>query len=216
LAAAVAAQVKRFIPSDFSLDFTKTTPGNNRNLDLRREFHAKLDQSGIEWTSILCGGFMELVMSPESPFINDRFHRCMHFGPADQKLDFSLIPDVAAYTALVAADPNPTPKYLRIAGDVFTMRELAETVTRVKSRKYTTMWLGNVNFLRIITSILKFFIGGVEDKLLPPWQGMQYLENMVSGVGKLEPLDNERYPEMRWTSMEMALKNKSAEEAKSK
>jgi hypothetical protein len=41
---------------------------------------------------------------------------------------------------------------------------------------------------------MKFFIGGVEDKLFSPWQGMQYLENMISGKGKLEPLDNDRYP----------------------
>jgi putative NADH-flavin reductase len=34
LDAAVAAEVQRFIPSDFSLDFTKTAPGSNRNLDL--------------------------------------------------------------------------------------------------------------------------------------------------------------------------------------
>lgn len=61
LDAAVKAKVNRFIPSDFSLDFTKCEPGSNRNLDLRREFHAKLDASGIQWTSVLNGAFMELV-----------------------------------------------------------------------------------------------------------------------------------------------------------
>jgi hypothetical protein len=55
LEAAVAAKVPRFIPSDFSLDLTKTKPGSNRNLDLRREFHAQLEGSGIAWTSILNG-----------------------------------------------------------------------------------------------------------------------------------------------------------------
>jgi uncharacterized protein YbjT (DUF2867 family) len=34
LNAAVAAKVPRFIPSDFALDFTKTAPSSNRNLDL--------------------------------------------------------------------------------------------------------------------------------------------------------------------------------------
>jgi saccharopine dehydrogenase-like NADP-dependent oxidoreductase len=52
LNAAVAAKVPRFIPSDYSLDFTKTAPGSNRNLDLRRDFHAKLDESGIKWNSL--------------------------------------------------------------------------------------------------------------------------------------------------------------------
>jgi len=157
-----------------------------------------------------------LVLDPAMPLINDKWNRCMHFGSPDQKLDFTLIPDVAAYTALVAADPNPTPKILRIAGDTFTMRELAEIVTRVRGKKYTTMWTGSVGFLRIMISIMKFLIGGVEDKIFPPWQGMQYLENMVSGKGKLDPLDNARYPEMEWTTIEMALRNKDAETAKSK
>ena len=72
LNAAVAAKVPRFIPSDFALDFTKTAPGSNRNLDLRREFHAKLDESGIKWTGILNGGFMELLISGKLPLINDK------------------------------------------------------------------------------------------------------------------------------------------------
>src|ERR1019366_6842158 len=36
LDAAIKAGVPRFIPSDYSIDFTKFPPGENRNLDLRR------------------------------------------------------------------------------------------------------------------------------------------------------------------------------------
>jgi len=215
LNAAVAAKVPRFIPSDFSLDFTKTAPGSNRNLDLRREFHAKLDESGIKWTGIQNGGFMELLVSGQLPLINDKWHRILYIGSADQKLDFTTVPDVAAYTAAVAADPNPTPKILRIAGDSFNSKDLAAIVSRVRGQKYTTLWMGSVGLLRMMIPILKFFIGGVEDKLLPPWQGMQYLENMISGKGQLDPLDNDRYPELVWTTVEQALKDIDAEKAKS-
>ena len=38
LDAAVKAGAPRFIPSDYSANFTKTRPGDNRNFDLRREF----------------------------------------------------------------------------------------------------------------------------------------------------------------------------------
>lgn len=68
----VAAKVPRFILSDFALDFTKTAPGSNRNLDLRREFYMKLDESGIKWTGILIGGFIELLTSGQTPIINDK------------------------------------------------------------------------------------------------------------------------------------------------
>src|SRR6266403_1913140 len=43
LEAALAARIPRFIPSDFSMDFRTLPAGENRNLDLRREFHQRLD-----------------------------------------------------------------------------------------------------------------------------------------------------------------------------
>ncbi|KAK8910376.1 hypothetical protein ACHAPF_008493 [Botrytis cinerea] len=216
LEASVAANVQRFIPSDFSLDFTKTTPGSNRNLDLRREFHSKLDASGIRWTSVLNGGFMELLIGGQMPVINDKWHRILYFGNVDQKQDYTTIPDVAAYTAAVAADPNPTPKFLRIAGSSFNAKELAAIVTKVRGEQYKPMWTGSVGFLRGIISVLKFVIGGEETKIMPPWQGMQYMENILSGKGKLDPLDNDRYPDLKWTTVEKALAAADAEKKKNK
>lgn len=180
LQASVAAKVGRFIPSDFALDFTKCTPGSNRNLDLRREFHAELDKSGISWTGILNGGFMGLVTSGQLPLINDKWKRIMYFGSPDQMLDLTTVPDVATFTAAVATDPKPTPRILRIAGDSFSANTLAALVTRLRGVSYTPMWIGSVGFLTLFISILKKVIGGVEDKPMPAWQGMQYLENMVS------------------------------------
>jgi hypothetical protein len=39
-----------------------------------------------------------------------------------------------------------------------------------------------------------------------PWQGMQYLCNMYTGLPKLHLLDNYSYPGMQWTSVEEVLK----------
>ena len=39
--AVVEAEVPRFIPSDFAMDFTKIAPGLNRNLDLHRDFQER-------------------------------------------------------------------------------------------------------------------------------------------------------------------------------
>jgi len=41
--------------------------------------------------------------------------------------------------------------------------------------------------------------------VFPPWQGMQYLHNMFTGLSKLAPLDNDRYPEIKWTSVREVL-----------
>lgn len=205
LDAAVAVQVKRFIPSDFSLDFTKTKPGSNRNLDFRREFHAMLDESGIAWTSILNGAFMDML-SGDIPLINERFQRVIYWNRKDQPLDFTTYADTAAYTAAVAADSKPTPKYLRIAGEEVTPEGLAAIASKIKGGKYETMWVGSAGFLEGMAGWMRWLgVGGKETDVFPAWQGMQYTVNMFSGEGKLSPLDNDRYPELKWTKIEEVL-----------
>ena len=70
LDAAVNAKVPRFIPSDYSSDFTNLVDGQNRNLDLRREFHEYLDKAPIEATSIFNGPFMDLLTEIEGEILN--------------------------------------------------------------------------------------------------------------------------------------------------
>ncbi|ROV92138.1 hypothetical protein VSDG_07524 [Cytospora chrysosperma] len=210
LDAAVAAKVPRFIPSDFSLDFTKTAPGSNRNLDLRREFHQRLDESGIQWTSILNGGFMDLLAG-QAPLINHTLGRVLYWNSDEQRLDFTTVADTAAYTAAVAADVRPTPRFLRIAGDVFSAKDLAAIVSRVRGTPYSMLWVGSAGFLEGSSNLMRrFSIGGGEQDVFPAWQGMQYMANMFSGAGKLDPLDNDRYPELKWTNAEEFLSQHSS------
>ena len=61
LEAAEVAGVPRFVPSDYCEDFTRTVPGDNRNLDLRREFMARADRSAVRVTSVFNGAFLELL-----------------------------------------------------------------------------------------------------------------------------------------------------------
>ena len=49
--AAVEANIPRFIPSDYSSDFTNLKEGHNRNLDYRIEFHKYLETTNIKGTS---------------------------------------------------------------------------------------------------------------------------------------------------------------------
>jgi hypothetical protein len=60
--------------------------------------------------------------------------------------------------------------------------------------------MGPVWFMEFVIRVLRLF--GGENETFPTWQGMQYMTNMFSGAGKLEPLDNDRYPELTWTKVE--------------
>lgn len=202
LEAAVMAAVPRFIPSDFSIDFTKCADGHNRNLDLRREFHRKLHQAPLAATSILNGGFMELLTG-QAPMILYRFHRVLYWENADQLLDFTTIDNTAEFTAAAALDPS-TPRFLRIAGDQVTARGLAEVASEVTGREFKLLRAGSLRRLALLIRVFRT-LSPQETALYPPWQGMQYFHNMFSGCAKLEPLDNDRYPDIRWTAVKQLL-----------
>ncbi len=196
--AAVAARVPRFIPSDYSIDFTKLPNGTNRNLDLRREFSERLAQEPIAATSVLNGMFIDLLTG-EAPVILSGLKRVMYWGDADQPLDFTTIDDTAKFTAAAALDPS-TPRYLKIAGEVSSIRELQKTATEVHQKQYRLLRLGGLGVLKTMIRATRFLTPNNEE-VYPPWQGMQYLHNMLSGKPKLKPLDNNRYPGIKWTSV---------------
>ena len=198
LDAAIAAGVPRFIPSDYSIDFTKFPPGENRNLDLRRDFHKYLDKTSISATTIFNGAFAELLTG-QMPLIFFKLKRILYWGNADQRMDFTTMDDTAAFTANAALDPS-TPRILRIAGDQVSARELTTIMSEVTGKKFRLFRAGGLGMLGALIKVARTVAPG-EKEAYPAWQGMQYMRNMFEGLAKLEPLDNDRYPNMHWTTL---------------
>jgi uncharacterized protein YbjT (DUF2867 family) len=202
LDAAVACGVPRFIPSDFAIDFYRMPPGYNRNLDLRREFAKRLDAAPIAATSVLNGMFADLLRG-QAPFILTPIRRVVYWRDADQPMDFTTIEDTAAFTAAAALDPT-TPRFLRIAGEVASARDLTTIASEVKGKPFRLLRAGDLQRLERIIRFTQRIAPGTDD-VYPPWQGMQYMHNMYDGQAKLAPLDNDRYGEMRWTGLREVL-----------
>jgi len=206
LEAAVAAGVPRFIPSDYSIDYTKLPEGSNRNLDLRREFARRLDQAPIAATSILNGMFTDLLKGT-APVVLFGPRRVVYWGDADQPLDFTTMVDTAIFTAAAALDPA-TPRYLRVAGEVASIRGLQTAAHAATGQEFRLFRVGSLGAFGKVITITKALTPGKDD-VFPPWQGMQYLQNMFSGLPKLEPLNNARYPDIRWTPVREVLAAKA-------
>lgn len=206
LDAAVAAGVPRFIPSDFALDFTKTTPGRNRNLDLRRRFMARIDRAPIRATSILNGAFAELLLG-QAPFIQARIHRVLHWGSADQIYDFTAKDDVARYTSFAALDDD-APRILRIAGDQASPRMLAAIMTDLTGSRFRTLRAGGTKQLSALIAVAKT-MDRKKKEVFPAWQGMQYTRDMAEGKGALLALDVDRYGPLPWIRVRELLAPKS-------
>jgi uncharacterized protein YbjT (DUF2867 family) len=196
--AAIAAGVPRFIPSDYSLDFTKFSDGENRNLDLRREFHHYLDSTSISSTTIFNGAFMDLLTG-QMPVIFFKQKLVLYWGDSDNRWDFTTMDDTAAFTANAAMDTS-TPRYLHIAGDQISPKEIRSVVNEITGHKFKLIRTGGQGLLGVIITIAKKFSPS-KDVLYPAWQGMQYMHNMIDKRSKIDKLDNDRYPGMHWTTV---------------
>jgi hypothetical protein len=205
-AGAVAAGVPRFIPSDYSLDYTRTRQGDNRNMDLRRAFMEWVDRASIRATSILNGAFADLLTG-DAPIVLPRVRQVLYWGNADQPFDFTTKDDVAGYAALAALDAD-APRFLRIAGDVVSPRGLATIAIRLSGRRFGLLRAGGLGRLGAIIRVVRTLTRR-SDAPFPVWQGMQYLRDMSSGRGKLLSLDNARYGALAWTSAEDVLRSAS-------
>jgi nucleoside-diphosphate-sugar epimerase len=202
LHAAITVGVPRFIPSDYAIDFPKLPDGRNRNLDLRREFHGRLDKAPIAATSILSGMFTDMLTG-QAPIVLPRVKRVVYWGDADQLMDFTTVDDTARFTAAAALDQT-TPRFLRIAGDVISARGLMEIASDVFGARFRLFRAGGLGRFEKVIKLTRFLAPG-DDELYPPWQGMQYLRDMLDGRAKLTPLDNDRYGPRRWTTAQDVL-----------
>ena len=203
LDAAVEAGVPRFIPSDYAMDFTRIAPGLNRNFDLHREFRERLVRAPIRSTAVLNGAFMNLLTG-EAPLVLFKINRVLYWGDPDQRLDFTTMDDTAAYTAEVALDPA-APAILRIAGEQISAAGLSRAATEVSGKTFRLLRGGSLGRLQGIIKLTRA-LTPKSDAPFPVWQGMQYLYCMFEGSGMLQPLDNERYPHLRWTGVRAILK----------
>ncbi len=194
LAAAVAAKVPRFIPSDYASDFHQLKEGDNRNFDLRREFDLVLDKAAIAGTSIFNGAFAE-ILGYGVPMLDLKAKRVGYWGDENWRVDFTTIDDIAAFTAAAAMD-SATPRILRIAGFQISAAELAALAIELSKGTFTLARIGSLDDLAAHNRKERAAHPEGETNVFPDWQRGQYMHSMFST--KLEPLDNARYPNLKW------------------
>jgi uncharacterized protein YbjT (DUF2867 family) len=208
LDAAVEANVQKFIPSDYSSDFTNLKEGQNRNLDFRRKFHEHLDKSPIKATTIFNGPFMDLLTT-DMPLILFKQKWILCWGNANQILEFTTTNNVAEYTAASAIDDN-TPRYLRIAGDKLSCNDFVKLLTELTRKQYKIFRPGGINLLNFLIKMTRFFSPS-EKELYPAWQGMQYMRDIMEGRIIFQKYDNDRYSSIKWTSVKEFLINEKVD-----
>lgn len=220
LEAAIANKVRRFIPTDYSIDFTKLPAGSNRNFDLRLQFHAAADRiiqqskSSIELTSIYQGAFTELLGTGWVVF-DYKKRRITYFGSPDTVAQYTTWKNTAEFAAAVAMDPNPTPRSLFIAGQRLSAKEAQQVAKRVTGIDFALKRVMPIGMLRGVIALMKTFKPGKKDQVMPLWVQMQYGYCMALGLSSPPHLDNDRYRGIQWTGVDDVVR-KAFDEAEAK
>jgi hypothetical protein len=197
LDAAVAAGVPRFIPSDYALDFTVLPVGQNRNFDLRREFHQRLYGAQISPTSIYNGAFAD-ILSYNTPMLDLRSKRVGYWGEnADWNLDFTTVEDTAAFTAAAAVDAS-APRKLCIASFQISPKQLQSLASELSGTPFSLIPMGSLEGFAAYNKKERAAHPEGEQELYPNWQRGQYMHDQFSTHH--EGLNNDRYPDISWTS----------------
>lgn len=199
LNAAIAAGVPRFIPSDFSTDITLMPKGENRNFDLRKEFHEYLDQTPIQATSIFNGCFAD-ILRYNTPLFNVPKKTIAYYGDkADWKIDFTTMDDTAAFTALAALDET-TPRILRIASFSVSPNDLVRLSEQQKGAKFELVHMGSMEDFSAYNKAQRAAQPEGENQLYSKWQQAQYLYSMF--LVHHPNFDNDRYDGLSWSPVQ--------------
>lgn len=203
LNAAVAAGVPRFIPSDFCTDFREIPAGENRNFDLRKEFHALLDKSPIHATSIFNGAFTDILRYNTPLFDTKKKSVAYYDGKENWKIDFTTMDDTAAFTAAAALDET-SPRYLKIASFSVSPHDLVQLSSQFGTESFNLLNMGSMEGFSAYNKAARAANPEGETELYPRWQQAQYIYSMF--FAHHTHLDNERYQDINWLSAEEVIK----------
>ena len=201
LRAARDAGVRRFIPSDFSLDLFKVKPGQIDTSDWRRQFAtlADAERGTVEVVHVLNGGFLDrAVLFGFIRVIDVETQTAYVWGDGKQPMDWTTYFDTARYTAEVATDERPVPRAFKIAGDVLNFDSIVRAYkTGSKKKLLRIERLGSLEDLDAHIDELKKAGPANFLTYLP----LMYYRSILNGEGKLNELMNDRYPLIRPTTV---------------
>lgn len=195
LEAALAAGVGRFVPSDFSENLFSIPEGIDPYLDMRRTFDRKVAPSGIGYTHILNGGFMEAVFSNPG-LIDAEAGTITYWGDDEVPLDFTSMNDVAAWTVAAVEDPASVNRMVSVAGDRRTIAQIAGDYAAATGKALHRVRRGSI--ADGYAELRRMAKAGAHPMAMLP---LQYLLPMISGEGTLRDIANDQYPTVRPTSL---------------
>ena len=138
--AALAAGVKRFLPTEWGMDVERM--GKDSALGSygwsKVEARHAIMASGLPYTLVQCSIWTEFLLSPMR--IVDPETRTVHaVGSLDSRLSTTTLADMAALVPAIISDPATLNADIRIASQTLSWGELLEAAQRATGEKWTAV-----------------------------------------------------------------------------
>lgn len=142
--AALTAQVRRYFPWQFGVDYDAIGRGSaqplfDEQLDVRDLLR---DQRATEWVIVSTGMFTSFLFEPAFGVVDLAANTVHALGSWDNEVTLTTPEDIGVLTAdIVFARPRIHNTVVYLAGDTISYRELADIVDRVRATTVTrTEW----------------------------------------------------------------------------
>ena len=115
-----------------------------------------------------------------------------YWGDGETPVDMTTTEDTAKYVAEAVSDRDLVNTALEVAGEVLTMKQLKTTYEEATGKKLEVKHMGSVEELK----------NWIENKKQTAESPLEYIPQqyeyaMVSGKGKLDNIQNSRYPQIK-------------------
>lgn len=166
----------------------------------RRQFAdlADTERGDVEVVHILNGGFLDRgVLFGFINAINPAEGTAHVWGDGKQVQYWTTYKDTALYTAAAAVDERALPRALAVAGDALDFHGIVAAYEEASGKTLEVVTQGPLADLD--AHIVELARGGEQNFLqfLP----LMYYRSMLDGEGRLDPLYNDLFPEIRPTTV---------------
>eukprot|EP00698_Gefionella_okellyi_P005828 TRINITY_DN15266_c0_g1_i1.p1 TRINITY_DN15266_c0_g1~~TRINITY_DN15266_c0_g1_i1.p1 ORF type:complete len:299 (-),score=56.68 TRINITY_DN15266_c0_g1_i1:40-936(-) len=146
--------VKRFIPSDFSVNLMKMAYGSHPWLDMRRAFSDRVRGRKVALVNVLQGGFYEVIFSSFFGIYDHASRSLKYYGSADQVIDLTTVHDTAVAVAEIALDVSIT-GVVETSGVSASLKELAAAYEQATGEKLNLVNQGSIADLEALIAKIK-------------------------------------------------------------
>ena len=182
--AAKEAKVTRFYPCEFGTDNRKVEPGANVVVDLKLKVVEAVKASGMEWTGMINGMYMEWILTT---YVKKEEKKIEIVGSKDVKLTFTPLKAIGEFVAESINNPISKNDYVTVVGETMTFGEMVDVIEKETGIKYTTIYTP--------TSQLKAKIDGNPNK----WATVMEQYDVICGTGGycLKANQNKEFPSVK-------------------